>query len=66
MYIYLYHTKKLTFCKRIIKRTECHTEMNISRNMKLGEQNETALMKIALADREQQRAIGVENGIMIK
>lgn len=34
--------------------------------MRLGEPREIVLMKIALADREQQRVTGAENGTMIK
>lgn len=51
------------FSKRIIERTEDRTEMSISQSMKLGELREIVLMRIALADRELQRVIGVENGI---
>lgn len=51
------------FLKRIIERAEDRTEMSISRSTKLGELKEIASMRIALADRELQRVIGVGNGI---
>lgn len=40
--------------------------MNLNQHMMLGEQKEIVLMKIVLVDKELQKAIGVENGIMIK
>ena len=40
--------------------------MNLNQDMMPGEQKGIALMRIVLADKEPQKGIGVENGIMIK
>jgi len=55
--------KLLLLRKRIVERIEDHTGMSISQSTKLGELKEIVSMRIALADRELRRVIGVENGI---
>lgn len=58
--------KNFIFIYRILNQIKEITEMNLNQHMMLGEQKEIVLMKIVLVDKELQKAIGVENGIMIK